>query len=156
MSNSPFGEPPEANPYASPASQIGAGSPTNPLLIPAIALLILSLLFVLIIIISLPGQIARISAIDTTKPEGAGRFLGQVTSLIAWPLMNLAVALGAVSMIRLKGYRSAFVAAILSVIPCCSPCFVFGIPFGIWAIVLLSRSDVKQLFMEKPVRDFSA
>jgi hypothetical protein len=83
----------------------------------------------------------------TSTAEGTGELVGSIVSLILWPLMNLAVALGAVSMIRLKSYRSAYTAAILSIIPVCSPCFLLGIPFGIWAIVVLNRPEVKKRFM---------
>jgi hypothetical protein len=117
--------------------------------LPAIFLLTLSSLFVLLIVASLPGQIVRIRAIDTSTAEGAGELFGGVISLALWPLMNLAIALGAISMIRLKNYRSAYTAAILSVIPICSPCFLLGIPFGIWAIVVLNRPEVKQRFMNE-------
>ena len=146
MSGNPFGELPNTNPYAPPAPQPGSSS-ESPLLFPAIALLILSSLFVLIILASVPGQIVRMRAIDTSTPEGAGELVGSIVSLAIWPLMNLAIAVGAVSMIRLRNYRSAYTAAILSVIPICSPCLLLGIPFGIWAIVVLNRPEVKQRFM---------
>ena len=148
MSNDPFNDPPNTNPYASPASA-GSGSPENPLRIPGIALLILSVLLVSLIVGTLPGQIVRIRAIDTSTPRGSGMLVGSVTALIVLPLVNLAIALGAVSMIRLKSYRSSYTAAILSVIPVCSPCYVLGIPFGIWAIVVLNRPGMKQRFMKE-------
>jgi hypothetical protein len=147
MSDNPFRELPNTNPYASPAWQAGYGSSNNPLLLPAIFLLILSSLFVLLIIGSVPGQIIRMRAIDTSTSEGSGELIGSIVSLALWPLMNVAIALGAISMIRLKNYRSAYTAAVLSVVPVCSPCFLLGIPFGIWAIVVLNRPEMKQRFM---------
>ncbi len=149
MSDRPFGEPPYTNPYAPPASQAGSGSSGNPLLFPAIILLILSSFFLLCILVSLPIQIVRIRATDPSTPEGAGRLVGQIVALTLWSLMNLAVALGAISMIRLKSYRIARTAAIFSIIPVCSPWFVLGIPFGIWALLVLSRPVVKQRFMRQ-------
>ena len=149
MSTNPFADLPDANPYASPASLNDPGSSGNPLLVPAILLLILSSLFVLFIVVSLPTQFIRIRAIDTSTAEGAGELCGSIVSLALWPLMNLAIALGAISMIRLTSYRSAYTAAILSAIPICSPCFVLGIPFGIWAIVVLNRPDTRQRFSKK-------
>ena len=119
------------------------------MLFPAIVLLSLSTLFVLLIVASLPGQVVRIRAIDTSTAGGAGELVGSIVSLAVWPLMNVTVALGALSMLRLKHYRSACTAAILAIIPVCSPCFVLGIPFGIWAIVLLQRPEVKQRFVAK-------
>jgi hypothetical protein len=148
MSNNPFSEPPNSNPYASPRSQAGSGLPENPLAVPAIFLLILSSLTVLLIAASLPGQIIRIRAYDPSTPEGIGGLIGSIGSLALWLFMNVAIALGAISMIRRKNYGSAYTAAILSVIPVCSPCLVLGIPFGIWAIIVLNRPEVKQRFMK--------
>ena len=37
-------------------------------------------------------------------------------------------------------------ASILAVIPCLSPCFILGIPFGIWALVVINQADVKEAF----------
>ena len=149
MSNHPFRELPSTNPYAPPTVPVDFGSPANPLLFPATALLGLSTLFVLLILASLPGQFVQIRAIDTSTAEGAGELVGSIVSLVVWPLMNVAVALGAVSMLRLKNYSSAYTSAILAIIPVCSPCFVLGIPFGIWALVVLNRPEVKQRFMTK-------
>ena len=149
MSDQPFGEPPYTNPYAPPASQDGSGSSGNPLLVPAIILLILSSFFLLCIVVSLPVQIAQIRATHPSTSEGAGRLVGQIAALTLWSLMNSAVALGAISMIRLKSYRIARTAAIFSVIPVCTPWFVLGIPFGIWALFVLNRPVVKQRFQRQ-------
>ncbi|HVX13543.1 MAG TPA: hypothetical protein VHC22_20325 [Pirellulales bacterium] len=148
MSNNPFAELPNTNPYASPAPQPDSDSSANPLLIPGIFLLTLSLLFVFFILVSLPRQIDLMLAVDPSTPEGVGQLFGSVVSLTSWLMMNLGIAVGAISMIRQKSYRSAYLAAILAVIPVCSPCLLLGIPFGIWAIFLLNRPEVKQRFMK--------
>jgi hypothetical protein len=147
MSSNPFGDAPNPNPYAPPAPAAGAPSPNNPLQVPAIILLVLSSLFVILILTSLPRQFARMRPIDLSTPEGAGALAGTLVPLILMPLMNVAIALGAVSMLRLKSYSSAYLAAILALIPFCSPCVLLGIPFGIWALVLLNRTELKQRFM---------
>jgi hypothetical protein len=145
MSN-PFADLPDTNPYASPAAMPTSSPPGNPLIVPAIFLLILSTLFLLILLASLPNQMIRIRAIDPSTPEGTGELLGSILPLVLWPLFEIGIAVGAISMIRLTSYRSAYSAAVLSVIPLCSPCFVAGIPFGIWAIVLLNRPQIRQRF----------
>jgi hypothetical protein len=61
-------------------------------------------------------------------------------------LLNIATAIGAYKMMRLEAYSAAMTAAIISVIPLCSPCLVIGIPFGIWAIVVLNDPYVKAAF----------
>ena len=147
MTDNPFRELPNTNPYAPPAPLPISGSSGNPLLLPAVALLVLSSMFVLLMVLSLPRQILRIRAIDTSTPEGSGELIGSIVPLALVPLLNVAIALGAISMIRLKNYRNAYTAALLSLIPLCSPCLVLGIPFGIWAILILNRPEVKQRFL---------
>jgi O-antigen ligase len=74
----------------------------------------------------------------------------QVTANIAGNgmalLLNIATAIGAYKMMRLESYSAAMTAAIISVIPLCSPCLIIGIPFGIWAIVVLNDPYVKAAF----------
>lgn len=53
---------------------------------------------------------------------------------------------GAIQMMRGRSFGLSRTAAILAVIPLTSCCFVIGIPFGIWALVVLSQPDVKALF----------
>jgi hypothetical protein len=47
---------------------------------------------------------------------------------------------------RLESYAGAMAASILAVIPCLSPCIILGIPFGIWALVVINQPDVKEAF----------
>jgi hypothetical protein len=54
--------------------------------------------------------------------------------------------LGAWNMKWLQGYALSVVAAILAVIPCTSPCYMLGLPFGIWALVVLNDPLVKAAF----------
>jgi hypothetical protein len=59
---------------------------------------------------------------------------------------HLVVMFGALQMWRLRWYRLAKSAAIISMVPLCAPFVILGIPFGIWAIVVLSRPEVKNAF----------
>ena len=47
-------------------------------------------------------------------------------------------------MVKVRGVAVA--AAIVSMIPCLSPLIVVGIPFGIWSLVVLNDSAVKEAF----------
>ena len=143
MSDNPYRDLPEANLYAAPA---GPAQPTNPLFVPAIVLLVLSIIYLLIVVLSLPIQVVRFSNVDASTPRGVSQLTGGIGSLVVWIAMSLAIIAGSICMLRLKGYSGAMTAAIVSVIPLCSPCFVLGIPFGIWAIVLLRRPDVRNRF----------
>lgn len=57
------------------------------------------------------------------------------------------VLFGAIKMLSLKSYTFAFVAAIVAVIPCVTPCCgIITLPFGIWALVVLNKPGVKRCF----------
>jgi hypothetical protein len=61
-------------------------------------------------------------------------------------LIGMLIYVGAGRMRKLKSYGLAMTASILGMIPCLSPCCLFGLPFGIWAIITLSDPRVKQSF----------
>jgi hypothetical protein len=56
------------------------------------------------------------------------------------------IGYGAWCMRRTVNYRIALLAAIISCIPVVSPLIFFGIPFGIWALIVLCRRDVRAEF----------
>jgi hypothetical protein len=135
-----------ANPYQSPAIDQAAAGAGNPLMIPASILLVLASIMLALILLSVPGQILRMRDIDTTTHEGQGELIGSILTLVVWIIITAAILWGSIAMLRLRSYRDSFVAAVLSVIPVCSPCFVLGIPFGIWAIIVLIRPEVRARF----------
>ena len=47
---------------------------------------------------------------------------------------------------KLRSRGLAMTAAILAMIPCFSPCCLLGLPFGIWALVVLSKPEVQSQF----------
>jgi hypothetical protein len=61
-------------------------------------------------------------------------------------IMGVVVLIGASKMKSLENYGFAMAASIISLIPCTSPCCCLGLPFGIWAIVILSDPVVKASF----------
>jgi hypothetical protein len=52
---------------------------------------------------------------------------------------------GAICMLRLRIYPLAMTGAIVAMLPCFNCCLV-GLPFGIWALVVLNRPEVKHAF----------
>jgi hypothetical protein len=66
-----------------------------------------------------------------------------VRLLIQWIIFH-----GATRMKALQSYEYAESAAVLSVIPCCAPCSLLGLPFGIWALTVLRDPAVKEAFRE--------
>ena len=71
--------------------------------------------------------------------------IGMVMSILAI-LMSVVILLGALKMKKLESYGLAMTASILAMIPCLSPCCVIGLPIGIWALVVLSKPEVKSAF----------
>ncbi len=61
-------------------------------------------------------------------------------------IVGCVVLLGAIKMKNLNSRGLAFTGAILAMIPCLSQCCILGLPFGIWAIVVLNNPDVKRSF----------
>ena len=56
---------------------------------------------------------------------------------------------GTIAMCRLRRYRLARVAAIVSLVPVLTPGYVIGIPLGIWALIALQRVDVRHAFFKE-------
>ena len=71
--------------------------------------------------------------------------IGIISILIAL-VISILIFVGARKMQALHSYEFAFVAAILAMIPCLTPCCLIGLPFGIWALVVLCRKEVKSQF----------
>ncbi len=63
-------------------------------------------------------------------------------------LVSTLILIGGIKMKKLESYGWAMTASVISVIPCVSPCCygLVGIPIGIWALVVLSKPEVKSAF----------
>jgi hypothetical protein len=72
-------------------------------------------------------------AIDCCLAVGSG--------LLIYPLMLA----GAIQMHRLQSRRLALTASVLALLPC-GPMCLFGVPFGIWGLAVLSDPAVKAAF----------
>ena len=60
--------------------------------------------------------------------------------------IGILVLVGALKMQKLASHGLATTAAILAMIPCLSPCCLLGLPFGIWALVVLNKPEVRAQF----------
>jgi uncharacterized membrane protein len=67
---------------------------------------------------------------------------------VAMFLAALATIYGAIQMLRLQHYRACIAGAVIASIPILSPCYILGIPFGIWALAILLRQDTRAAFVE--------
>jgi len=61
-------------------------------------------------------------------------------------VVGILVIVGAIKMKNLESYAWAMTSAILAMIPCFWPCCILGLPFGIWALVVLGSGSVKAAF----------
>jgi hypothetical protein len=50
---------------------------------------------------------------------------------------------GGISMMTQRRWGLSMTAAVLAIFPCTSPCCCLGLPLGIWAVIVLSRPEVK-------------
>jgi GYF domain 2 len=118
---------------------------------PAIGLIVVAILGVLLQITSLILNLAGASILASSRmPKDAwlNMFSGtiSVVSSIIGILLSGVILLGAMKMKKLESYGLAMAASIIAMIPCFSPCCLLGLPIGIWAVVVLSKPEVKSAF----------
>ncbi|MDD1650535.1 MAG: GYF domain-containing protein [Methylococcaceae bacterium] len=118
---------------------------------PAIGLIVVAILGVLLQIISLIFNLAGASFLENSqmpKEAWANMFSGTigVVSNIIGILVSGVILLGGLKMKKLESYGLAMTASIIAMIPCFSPCCLLGLPIGIWALVVLSKPEVKNAF----------
>jgi hypothetical protein len=76
--------------------------------------------------------------------EGMQGPLGGVINLVI-AMLNGFVLFGAIKLLRLRNHSVATVASVVAMLPC-QCCCLFGLPFGIWALVVLNKPEVKSQF----------
>jgi hypothetical protein len=143
-----------SNPYQAPYIPPPNSSPNYKVQAPAIALILVAVIAIVLGILGLLGDLFLYSfgAIDQLEAENDGP-ISEYTQIIVrsiWGgILVLAacfVLYGAIQMKRMRSYGMALAAAIVAAIPMLGPCCIVGIPFGIWAIVVLSKPEVKRAF----------
>jgi len=158
--------PPPALPPPPAMEQVAAGLPglSDPKSVvtgPAVALLIVAIMDLAMTLFGLLAGVAgwgigaagsgmqfHTQGIDPEFQEfihwltGPIGIAGNLFSLV----INAVVLVGALRMMSLRNYGLCMVAAVLAVIPCTAPCCCLGIAAGIWALVILTRPEVKQAF----------
>ncbi|MGO8763967.1 MAG: hypothetical protein ACLQSR_02390 [Limisphaerales bacterium] len=130
---------------------------------PAIALIVTAILNLLLSLWSLiekmfthPNMDQFNSAMQQMNNPQVEQMMQKMMNLIYGPvgiidaLFGLAVSIliwmGAARMMALRSYEFAVTATVLAMIPCLSPCCLIGLPFGIWALVVLRKPEVKSRF----------
>jgi hypothetical protein len=158
-SGNPFGASPTwgdavggENPQSGQGPQVFFTPPAQRISAPATALLITGVLGLCIQTLGVLYCLAQMTLgfhIANQGPEmaplmvstGLNLFFGSIGVVV-----SIVVIVGAMKMKKLENYSLAMVTAVISTIPCLSPCCVLGLPFGIWAMVVLNENSVKAAF----------
>jgi hypothetical protein len=150
------------NPYAPPANPF-AHDPFQPLpaahlaerarsqlLWPAIGMLVFSVLglgfmaIIAVVAAADPNILFRQVGPDPAERAGAiGFFIGYFGLGFVTRALQI---LGAIAMLRRRGYGLALAGAISAVIPCEIYCCLPSLAFGIWALIMLNSATVKAAF----------
>ena len=128
--------------------------PAIGLIVVGVINLLLGLMAVLSLLLRLTGRSVQPTLIaDGSAAYRTGQVMAQLVFIISLVVAPFVIK-GAVDMLRGRKYSSAKMAAILAMIPMTSCCFLLGAPFGIWALIVLSKPEVKTFF-ETGRDDFS-
>jgi uncharacterized protein DUF4339 len=131
--------------------------------VPAIGLIVSSsicILEALYDLIQLPSAAAKMQQVESQFQDNPQmqQFIEKFGSFASGPfaygtaILQIVIAIlilvGAIKMKSLRSYEFAYAAAILSVIPCINPCCAWFLTliFGIWAMIVLAKPDVKSQF----------
>ena len=121
---------------------------------PAMSLMIVSGLWLLMVFASIAFNVYLFAsgAIDQLPdpPGGTVTKETQVAIRLIWAIVllvcNLVILFGAIQMRQLSNYSLAKWSASLAVVPCVGPCYLLGMPFGIWALVVLNKPEIQREF----------
>ncbi|MBM81011.1 MAG: hypothetical protein CMJ78_10515 [Planctomycetaceae bacterium] len=89
-----------------------------------------------------PMQQPGINPAQQEQFQMIGGVIGGIIGLV----FDTLVIMGAYNMHKVKSFGMALTGGIIACIPCCGPCVVLAIPFGIWSLVVLNNADVKEAF----------
>ncbi len=142
----------EAHSESGSASQSAAFVDTqNRVKAPAIGLLVAGIidlaavLFLLVEFVAVLLSYQTPSAGATTHPPGiSSRLLFFLPLCVALLASGAVILFGAFKMERLKSYGWSVAASILAMIT--PPGLLVGVPFGIWALIVLNRREVRETF----------
>jgi len=145
-----------SNPYESPAVVAeDIDSARSTLQVPAFLLLVLAVPTVMCEVVA--GYMVVIDTLRFMEQYGPVNGLLYIApfNLIYLAILaaHITVIVGVLNMLRTRGYRVAMAAAILSIIPILAPCYLLGIPIGVWAFIVLRNPSVAEAFAEERAKD---
>jgi uncharacterized membrane protein len=95
---------------------------------------------------------AGLGAVATASGDsgGVGAIMGGVVGMIltiVWMLLSGVILFGGIKMKNMQSYGLAMASAIMAMLPCTTGyCCIFGLPIGIWALIVLMKPEVKASF----------
>lgn len=117
---------------------------------PAIGLMVVVALHIVFLCIVVPLNFLALIGHGIAAAQGNMQFGGPAVDLVQnfiGFIVQGFTLFGAIQMYRCEMYGVCMAAAILACIPCvCSSCCILGIPFGIWALVVMNDEGVKSAF----------
>ena len=124
---------------------------------PAVALMVTAILNMILVVAGWLAMMFFRSALEqfySGMPNGAQiqKMLESANSPLAiignllGLLLSVLILIGAAKMRSLRSYEFSVTAAIVAMLPCVTPCCLLGLPFGIWALIVLTRPEVKSQF----------
>ena len=152
------GTTPPPPPTMSPLASTPAGSPSSLAALdqvsgPGVGLIVVGAINILLSLAMIAMMVANIgmSALQSTSNEAEKilRNTGGTFNVLFFSitlLIGILMLFAGVKMRRLESYGLCMTASILAMIPCLSCCFLAGLPVGIWALVVLSKPEVKDFF----------
>jgi hypothetical protein len=138
-----------ASPGGREAALQAVKGPGISLLITAILGLVYTALSLVVNIMSLAGSPMGMRHMGDPKMEHFANMFGGgfgVVQNILGAICGVVILQAALKMQKLENHQLAFTASILAMVPCVSPCCILGLPFGIWALVVLNKPEVKSQF----------
>lgn len=148
MSNNPYGQgniqgnlPPNPG-----AKQIVSGAAIALLIVSLISAILLAVFIVFDIFMLGSGMAAKLPENPGAPISREGAIMARIGFAIVLLCIHSFVAWGAFNMKNLQSFSLSRIASIIAVIPCISPCYFLGIPFGIWALISLGKPGVKEAF----------
>jgi hypothetical protein len=143
-----------SNPYQSPVVSDQGASDVQA---PAVALIVVALIAIVLGGIGLLFDCFLLFSGAIESLEAANRRpisrTASVQIRMAWGILLLAassfVLFGAIKMMNRSNFGLARAAAIVAMIPLVGPCCLLGIPFGIWALTVLNRPEIRASFQSQ-------
>jgi hypothetical protein len=117
---------------------------------PAIALMVTAIIGLVVAVLGLLMNLLGVGlGAAQGGQEGVANLMSGAVGIISGivgMVLDVIVLLGSMKMMKLESYGLALTASILALIPCTSPCCLLGVPFGIWALVVMNDEEVKAAF----------